>query len=386
LKVASLATLPPNSQWRVIWNFPTTVGGQYYADMRTNETGAVSFEYGEILVTSAVVTSVGEPSKLGDADAESSYNANGTIRIVLSTSKIGNAVPGDLIGGLIARTYLATGSVVTTFRVATDTAEDSQTYKLVGNAYCAPPVVSCIEDDDPRIGYSVGWQGVDNSNASGGHFRMAGVGDPQVVGQEVMELAITVPDGQFGALTYHYATSRKGGTAEIFIDGVSQGTIDYLGFVGDTATDAQFGPSRRFSGLQPGPHVFEIRPAGNGAVYVDTICLENSTSNGQSTEGPSQTMTTSSNSLLPGLELVLPVTLTTKAKAISILMEATGGSAKIVLVNPLGAQISSATTNAKGLAAINKQVTGPGVYLVKTINLSAVPIKVWTAATATVTR
>jgi hypothetical protein len=382
IKVNSLATLPPNAQWRVIWNFPTTVGGEYYADMRTSESGAVSFEYGEILVTGLVITSVGQPSKLGDADPESNYSADGTIRIVLSTDKIGNAVPGDLIGGLIARTYVVTGSQATTFRAATDAADDSQTYRLVGNGYCAPPVMTCYEDDDTSMDYSAGWQTGTSSNASAGHFRMAGFG----VGQDVMEMQIHVPEGQFGAITYHYATSRKGGTAEIFIDGVSQGMIDYLGFVGDTAMDAQFGPSKRFAGLQPGDHVFDVLTTGNGVVYIDRICLESSTSNGHPMEGPSQSTSTSSNSLLPGVELTLPVTLNTKAKALSLAMEATGGTGKIVLVNPLGAQIATATTNAKGLAAITKQVTGPGVYLVKTINLSAVPIKVWTSATVTVTR
>src|SRR5436190_1090071 len=386
LKVNSLAALPPNAQWRVIWNFPTTVGGSYYADMRTSETGAVSFEYGEILVTGLVITSVGQPSKLGDADPESNYNADGTIRIVLSTDKIGDAVPGDLIGGLIARTYLATGSQVTTFRAAIDAAGGSQTYRLVGNGYCAPPVVTCYEDDDASIGYSIGWQGVDNSNASAGHFHMGGVGDPQVVGQDVMEMSIHVPAGQYGAITYHYATSRKGGTAEIFIDGVSQGTIDYLGFVGDTAADAQFGPSKRFAGLQPGDHVFEIRPAGNGAVYVDRLCLESSTSNGGQQSEFQTSTSTRSNALLPGVELVLPVTLNTKAKALSVILEATGGTGKIILVNPLGTQIATATTNAKGFASIAKQIGGPGVYLVKTVNLSAVPIKVWTSATQTITR
>src|SRR4029078_10033255 len=131
----------------------------------------------------------------------------------------------------------------------------------------------------------------------------------------------------------------------------SQGTIDYLGFVGDTALDAQFGVSRRFGGLQPGSHVFEIRGAGNGVIYVDRFCLENSASNGHPTEGMGQT-SSNSGTLLPGGLLVLPWTLNTNAKAISVAMEATGGLAKIVLINPLGAQIATATANAKGFASI----------------------------------
>jgi hypothetical protein len=43
-------------------------------------------------------------------------------------------------------------------------------------------------------------------------------------------------------------------------------------------------------------------------------------------------------------------------------------------------------TNAKGFASIAKQINGPGVYLVKTINLSTAPIKVWTSATQRIAR
>lgn len=377
MKVGSLATLPPSAQWRVIWNFPTTAGGQYYADMRTSETGAVSFEYGEVLVTSAVITSVGQPSKLGDADPSSSYSTDGTIRIVLPNSAIGNAVAGDLIGGLIARTYIIAGGAATTFRAATDAADDSATYRLVGSSYCAPPVITCIEDDDASISFEGGWQHFSNGNASAGHFALA-------VGEEWATVQILVPEGQYGALTYHYATSRKGGTADVILDG-STYTIDYLGFVGDSVVDAQFGVSRRFGGLQPGLHEFAIHPHGNGAVYIDRFCLESSSSNGQPTEGPGET-TTGGGTLLLGGQLLAPLTLNTNAKSVSVVLEATGGPAKIVLVNPLGVQLSTATTNAKGLAVLHQPVTQAGAYIVKTINLSAGPIQVRTAVTPTLRR
>jgi hypothetical protein len=378
LKVASLATLPPESQWRVIWNFPTTAGGQYYADMRTDAGGAVTFEYGEVLVTSAVITSVGEPSRLGDADPESSYDPDGTIRIVLSTSKIGNAVAGDLIGGLVARTYIGAGEAATTFRGATDTAEDATTYMLVGNAYCAPPVVTCIEDDDASIVYSTGWQTVSSPTASAGHFRMA-------AGFDTVTLGIEVPAGEFGAVTYHYGTSRKGGTAEVYIDGVSQGIIDYLGFVGDTAADAQFGSSRRFGGLQPGRHTIEVRGNGNGAIYVDQFCLESSRSNGAPSSGPGAT-STGSGTLGLGDELLTQVTVPANATSISVLTEAIGGRARVVVVDPNGLSLQIAETNDKGLAVIEQPVSRSGLYLVKTINLGVGPIQVWTAATPTVSR
>lgn len=378
VKVGSLATLPPLSQWRLIWNFPTTAGGQYYADMRTDANGAVSFEYGEVLVTSAVITSVGQPSRLGDADPESSYSADGTIRIVLSTTKIGDLAAGDLIGGLVARTYIGAGEAATSFRAALDTAEDAQTYRVVGNGYCAPPVITCIEENDASIAYTPGWFSVNSANASAGHFYMG-------AGPASATLSFEVPAGRFGAVTYHYGSSRKGGTAEVFVDGVSQGTIDYLGFVGDTAADAQFGLSRRFSGFHPGTHTIEIRANDNGTIYIDQFCLESSRSNAQPDSGPGETMSSSGTVGLGG-NLLTQLTLPANATSISVVTEATGGLARVLLIGPGGATLATAETNAKGLATIQKPVTGGGLYLVKAINLSLGPIKVWTAVTPTVRR
>ncbi len=204
MKVASLASVPAGAEWRILWNFPTTVTGSYYVEMNTDPSGVVAFQYGTIDLTSAVVTAVGQPHLLGVCDAESTYLPDGTIRLVLSTSKIGNAAAGDVIGGLLARTFVTTGSVVTSSRTAVDTAATTGTYLMVGNNFCAPPAVTTIEDDDSRIAYSNGWHLLQDGNASAGHFRFAS-------GKPKASLAFTVPSNQFGSITYNYAKSTKGG-------------------------------------------------------------------------------------------------------------------------------------------------------------------------------
>src|SRR5205085_1406234 len=171
IKVASLASLPPLAEWRVIWNFPTGDSGEYYADMRTDQNGVASFEYGRIDVTGAVVTSVGQPTTLGAAEPESSYSADGTVRIVLANSKLTATTDpgpqaGDLIGGLIARTYVLAGTQVTSSRTQIDGTRIADTYLLVGNAFCAPPTLTCYEDDDAHIAYTGGWHLVSDSDAT----------------------------------------------------------------------------------------------------------------------------------------------------------------------------------------------------------------------------
>jgi hypothetical protein len=374
IKVADLSSLPPSSQWRVIWDFPTNTVGEYYAEMHTDSNGVVGWEYGTLDVTGAVVTAVAQPHPLGAADSDSSYTPDGYIHIVLSTNKIGNPVAGDLIGGLVARTYIVTGSQVTTFRAAIDQTKTASTYEVVGNGFCAPPVVNCLEDDASQIAYSNGWHLVSDPDASAGHFRMG-------VGKASATLTFSVPAGQFGAVTYFWATSPKGGTADVLLDGVPQGTISYAGPNGTTKAPA-FGFSQRYAGLQPGTHTLQIN--GSGTIYVDRFCLESSSSNAQPSSGPGAT-SANSTSLVAGQSLVSQLTLPSNAQAISIVAESSAGLVQVALVDPTGLTLATADTSS-GLAVINAPVTAGGVYLVKLINAGVGPVNVWTMATPLVSR
>jgi hypothetical protein len=375
MKVASLASVPAGSEWRILWNFPTTDSGSYYVEMNTDPNGVVAFQYGTIDLTSAVVTSVGQPHLLGTCDAESTYLADGTIRLVLSTSKIGNAVAGDVIGGLLARTFVTTGSVVTSSRSAIDTAGTTATYLMAGNNFCAPPSVTTIEDNDSRIAYSNGWHLLQDGNASAGHFRFAS-------GKPKASLAFTVPPNQFGSITYNYAKSTKGGTAEIFLDGVSQGTINFLGTVG-TMQNPQFVFSQKYGPLQPGSHTLEIR--GNGVTYLDSFSLESSSSNAQPASGPGTT-TTNTSTLTLGQDLVSQITLPANAEGISIVASAPAGMLiRVAVADVTGLSLATADS-LNGVAVINQTLTHGGVYVVKTINLSAGPVSIWTATTPNLSR
>ncbi|MEA2163482.1 MAG: hypothetical protein QOK37_1609 [Thermoanaerobaculia bacterium] len=376
MKVASLASVPAGSEWRMLWNFPTTDSGTYYVEMNTDPSGVVSYEYGTIDLTDAVVTAVGQPHPLGTCDAESTYSPDGTIRLVISTSNVGNAVAGDVIGGLLARTFVTTGSVLTTSRTAIDTASTTNTYLMVGNGFCAPPTLTTIEDDDSRIAYSNGWHLLSDGNASAGHFRMGS-------GKATASLAFTVPANQFGSITFSYAKSTKGGTAEMFLDGVSKGTISFSGPLG-TLKNPQFGFSQSYAPLQPGSHTLEIR--GNGTTYLDNFVLQSSSSNAQPSTGPGTTTASTSNLTL-GQELITQITLPANAQAISIIVEAPAGMlVRAGLADATGLSLATADTSSSGVAVINQPVTHGGIYLIKTINLSAGPVSVWTVTTPLLTR
>ena len=390
LKVASLDPLPPGRMWRVLWNYPdaplaphpTDSGfvGRYYVGMDTDESGVPSFEYGLVTNLTAVVINFLPPVRLGDADPESTFDPDGTITLVISTDKVGGPEADDLIGGLVARAYPVRQGETLRSDTAADSATLADTYRLVGNDACEslPTPTDCFEDDASEIAYEKGWHIVDHTEASGGHFALSTGNDSQ----HGAAFEFTVSGGD-GSLVYHYAKSGRGGTADVYIDGVFRETIDFLQGAGNMR-DPDFGFSVRYDGLAPGPHVLEIRNP-SGAVYVDRLCVEHGSSSATPTSGPGETTT--------GLQLVGALSSTLEslsvpagAQALSVATEADAGSSiRLVLIDPLGGVVET-VESVDGLAVIERSVSAAGLYQVQIVNLGFSPVEIWTAATPTVGR
>ncbi len=249
-----------------------------------------------------------------------------------------------------------------------------------GNGACPqPPVTTCIEDNDASIAYDKGWHLVASANASDGHFRLAGGNNNGTAAS----VTVTVPPASTGALTYHYATSTKGGSADVYIDGAMRGTISYKGSAG-SAKDPVFGSSARYDGLAAGAHTFELRNT-KGSVYVDGFCLESAASTGTPTAGPGAT-TTGGGNASASQSLIQTVAVPANARSLSVIVESSlAVPMQLVVLSPAGALLSSVTST-NGLAAIDVPVSAGGMYVVKTVNLSLGPLSVWTAATPQVTR
>lgn len=233
---------------------------------------------------------------------------------------------------------------------------------------CPAPKVVCIDDNDPSIGYSHNWHELTSSSASGGQFRLH-TGNST---NDTVTLTVSVATGQLGRITYNYATSPKGGASEVFIDGVSRGTVSYAGATGTTKSPA-FGASASYGSLAAGTHTFEIRNM-SGAVYVDGFCFESAASTGTPASGPGATSTSSS------------VPVPANSQSISVVAESTGDlPIKLVLLDPSGLALAT-SDNSSGFAVIDQPVTLGGTYTLQVINLSAGPVQVWTAATPNVNR
>jgi hypothetical protein len=146
MKVASLATVPPNSQWYIIWDFGK--GLRKYVAMKTNAAGTPSYEYGHIgppLAPTNPDPDANKPFPEGAADA-GSMAADGTIRITIANSKVadttfgGGGIPkrGATLANISPRTFSGTGNTNVVSSSATDLTANTPVYTLLGANFCRP--------------------------------------------------------------------------------------------------------------------------------------------------------------------------------------------------------------------------------------------------------
>lgn len=244
-----------------------------------------------------------------------------------------------------------------------------------------PPPPPCIEDNDARIAFSNGWHLINYSSASDGHFRYHSGNSPQ----HFANLDFTVPTGNTGSITYGFGKSPKGGTADIYIDGVFKQTINYAGPAGSTQAP-EFKPEYQvqFGNLAAGAHKLEIKNL-TGVVYVDRFCLQNSNSTAQPVSGPGNTSNQSSTASA-GKTSSSNYQMQSGSQEVSVVAESSlNVPFKLALVNPSGLTLQTVDAS-NGTAVLNASVTQTGVYVIKVINVSLGPLQFTTTTTPLVKR
>ncbi|MCI0413809.1 glycoside hydrolase [bacterium] len=359
-------------------NADGSVAGRTYATrVEISANNGTIFRFGpfdpsnDAFITSEVVTGSVTPGE------------NGTVKVNVPLVKLGNpTIPVTDLTSVpaVIEPYALTIILEVALRFVQPADRAPNPGSFGANwAVCLAPTVVCMEDDDPSISYSDGWHLVSDSDASGGHFRLHAGKSPS----HSASANFVVAAGQTGKITYYYATSPKGGTAEIFLDGVSKGTISYLGSAGSTR-DPAFGSKVEFANLAAGAHILEIKNMKD-AVYVDRFCLESATSSGSPATGPGQT-TSDSNNLNAGQEATSIVNVGSNATAISVVAEtSTNLPIKVLLIDPSGSVLNTAD-NTSGFVVISAPVSQSGAYVVKVVNLNLGPVAVWSAITPTLRR
>ena len=226
-----------------------------------------------------------------------------------------------------------------------------------------------IEDDDSRIAYSCAWHKENYSQASAGHFRYF-TGKAK---NNSAKLDFQVANGKTGAITYYFGRSKKGGTADVYLDGVKKATVNYKGSTGSSSKSPEFKESYSLSygNLQPGAHSLEIRNMDD-VVYLDRFVLQSSGSVARPASGPGET-TNQSSSAAGGETSSTTYQAPSNAQSVSIFTESSMDVPfQLVLVNPNGLTVETVSA-ANGMASITQPVTQGGVYVIKVVNLNLGP-------------
>ncbi|MFL6552112.1 MAG: hypothetical protein ACJ8LV_01980 [Chthoniobacterales bacterium] len=166
MKVGDLSSLPPNSRWRIAWDYSPTSNPNtqmYYVGMATGAPGnAPTFEYGTLGDAGVPAILLLSETRLGDLtnDAVSHYDSDGTITMYVPKAAVtnhpelgpgvGNPRVGDLLGAIGGKTITGDTPQTNTLERSTtfvdhtfvkgnsDNSYPAATYVVVGNVSCGP--------------------------------------------------------------------------------------------------------------------------------------------------------------------------------------------------------------------------------------------------------
>ena len=172
MKVTNLNTVPPNSRWRIVWNWEGATGQQYYVGMRTDATSVETFEYGHV-ATAVVGLVLGVPTETKEGDAIGTATSDGLITITLPKSAIGNPQPGDLLGAVNGRTFTGDNAQTqnlersnllmdhTFVKAQRDNGRPAATYLVTGNTICSAGPITPVSAVSRKTHGSAGTFDVD---------------------------------------------------------------------------------------------------------------------------------------------------------------------------------------------------------------------------------
>lgn len=230
--------------------------------------------------------------------------------------------------------------------------------KVTGAQLPAPCHCRGIDDSDPAIEY-LGFFYDDNARASNGgyHVRTGTKDSPPPPHTRL------VFEG--GSVTYHYATSRRGGTADIYIDGQRVETLSYYG----PTYEISFGVSKTYNNLGPGQHEIKIVHL-TGAVYIDGFDLDCATGQAVASAVEYRTETSTSQAdLALGPVAVKQVTVGPNDRLVSVLVEGGSQPLTVRLLDPLGLVVATGGALLDGFtdSGLDASVSKTGTYTVQVL-------------------
>ncbi len=219
------------------------------------------------------------------------------------------------------------------------------------------------EQNNPNILYNGKWQTASNGSASGGSFSIGVAKGINGSNKPVARMSF------FGTnIKLEFPTNRDGGTAEVFIDGASRGTISFY------SSAQQWGVRKAFGNLTNENHTVELRGL-TGKIYIDRIYVDGILvpANASFVE---QSMTFNGTMAVSALGTpethLIPFQVANNTLQISAELGWTGGvDIDMYLLDPSGAEVTSAATTANP-EMLSYWVSQPGIYTYKLVGYATV--------------
>ncbi|HWM94489.1 MAG TPA: hypothetical protein VN493_27285 [Thermoanaerobaculia bacterium] len=232
----------------------------------------------------------------------------------------------------------------------------------VAGARLAGPCSNCrfVDDSDAAVErYAFFFKADANASNGGYHIR---TGKKSQAPQPYVKLAF-----QGDTITYHYATSRKGGEADVFIDGQLRETISYYG----PTYHVEFGASKTYSGLGAGPHEIKIILKFE-AVYVDGFTLGDCGQALASAVEYTTTTTSSKSDLSLGPIVTKQIQVGPDDGVVSVLVEGGSKLMTVRILDSLGQVVATGSgllVKGKGFteSGVDASVSKPGTYTVQVL-------------------
>ncbi|MCI0415120.1 S8 family serine peptidase [bacterium] len=253
---------------------------------------------------------------------------------------------------IVSHSYPAPGDYVARVQ-----AIDALTRSDLGKLALQVDPPPAIDDSHAAVEYTGGWHFKTDSAASNGGYHVR-------VGSNKKGAATRVVFEGTG-ITYFYALSSSGGTADIYIDGVKNQTLSYAG-----TGKISFGHSVSFSNLANGTHEIRIVHV-SGTVYVDgfQISCDGEGANASAVQFRSETDSGSANSS-EGALITRTFNIGPADQEVSVLIEGSPMPLGVKLLDPAGNLIASGQALISGLSfsGIDSQLSASGVYTLQVVN------------------
>jgi hypothetical protein len=214
-----------------------------------------------------------------------------------------------------------------------------------------------LDDSDRAIEYTGGWHREANASASNGGYHVRVGVNPRGAAARL------VFDGS--SVTYFYAVSNQGGTADIYLDGALKQTLSYAGPGAIT-----FGSALTYSNLAAGSHELKI-VYRSGAVYVDGFRIVGGAGANASAVQYTSQQQDSTGSAAEGPVLLRTVAVGSSDVAVSVLVEGSSAPLTVKLVGPVGSVIASGGALIPGFTAsgLDAPVSTAGTYTAQIVGV-----------------